>query len=390
MRIVHSADWHVGRLWKNISRLDETSRVLDSLAEFLEREKIDLLLVAGDIFDTNNPGADAEQLVFEFFRRLGAKNIPAVVIAGNHDSPGRIDAYGTLADLAGVHLVGRPRLAARGGVLTLPTASGEKAIVASLPFAAPGVFVTALELGGDASNARAHYAEKFQLAAAHLAQSFRPDCVNLLMAHSHVEGALIGNSERQVHLGAEWTARPQTLPDKAQYVALGHIHRPQRMDKAPIPTEYSGSILQLDFGEAGQAKSFVVVDVQPGGEAKIERVPYQGGKELLDLKLTLPELEARQEEFQAAGWLRVSVVNDAPMPDLARKVRQQLGNALVIRFEPSAAEAERRLTVESPTRAQSGKRPVEMYREFHERQYQRLPDPAVEEAFQRLYEKCED
>jgi len=89
------------------------------------------------------------------------------------------------------------------------------------------------------------------------------------MAHSHLEGALLGNSERQVHLGEEWTAKPQTLPEQAQYVALGHIHRPQRMDKAPIPTEYAGSILQLDFGEAGQAKHFVVVDVQPGREAKI-------------------------------------------------------------------------------------------------------------------------
>lgn len=391
MRIVHSADWHVGRLWKSISRLDETARVLDSLSEFLEREKIDLLLVAGDVFDTNNPGADAEQLVFQFFRRLGEKKIPAVVIAGNHDSPGRMDAYGTLADLAGVHLIGRPRLAENGGVIELPTACGEKAVVASLPFAAPGVFVANLELGGDASNARSLYAEKFQQAAAYLARSFRPDSVNLFMAHSHLEGALLGNSERQVHLGEEWTAKPQTLPEQAQYVALGHIHRPQRMDKAPIPTEYAGSILQLDFGEAGQAKHFVVVDVQPGREAKIDHVPYQGGRALLDLKVTLPELEARHEEFQAAGWLRVSVVHDEPVPDLARKVRQQLGNALVVRLEPAVLGPPREADVaEDMARALSRKRPVEMYRDFHERQYQRLPEAAVEEAFQKLYEECED
>src|SRR3954463_9723294 len=107
MRVVHTADWHVGRLWKSVTRLDETSRVLDHLAGYLEREKVDLLLVAGDVFDVPNPGAEAEGIVFGFFRRLGPKGTPAVVIAGNHDSPGRMDACGQLAELAGVRVVGR-------------------------------------------------------------------------------------------------------------------------------------------------------------------------------------------------------------------------------------------------------------------------------------------
>ena len=197
MRIVHTADWHVGRLWKSISRLDETSKVLDSLARYLEREKIDLLLVAGDVFDTSNPGADAEQLVFQFFRRLGASNIPAVVIAGNHDSPGRMDAYGTLADLAGVHMVGRPRNLANGGVIEVRTRQGEIALVAALPFAAPGLFVSAHELSEEASGGReppdqgltpplasqlTSMQERFQQAGHYLARSFRPDCVNLFIA----------------------------------------------------------------------------------------------------------------------------------------------------------------------------------------------------------------
>src|ERR1700722_16669553 len=206
MRIVHTADWHVGRIWKSISRLDETAQVLANLADYLEREKIDLLLVAGDVFDTANPSADAERLVFEFFRRLGARDIPAVVIAGNHDSPGRIDAYATLADLAGVHLVGRPRMAPNGGVVEIPTASREAAVVAALPFASPGVFASALELPGDLTHSKTLYAEKFREAASYLARSFREDSVNLLMAHTSLEGAVLGNSERQAHLGEEWTA----------------------------------------------------------------------------------------------------------------------------------------------------------------------------------------
>src|SRR5262245_39447252 len=130
MRVVHTADWHVGRLWKGITRLDEMAKVLDYLAAYLEREKVELLLVAGDVFDATNPGAEAEALVFRFFRRLGAKGIPAVVIAGNHDSPGRMDACGQLAELAGIRIIGRPRSAAKGGVVEVVTAAGEKALVA--------------------------------------------------------------------------------------------------------------------------------------------------------------------------------------------------------------------------------------------------------------------
>ncbi len=410
MRIVHTADWHVGRFWKNVSRLDEVALVLDYLTQFVETEKIDLLLVAGDLFDTTNPGADAEQLVFQFFRRLGASKIPAVVIAGNHDSPGRLDAYGTLADLAGVHIIGKPRSAAQGGVVEIAARSGEKALIAALPFAVPGAFASALGLTPPARiasdgtpdavpHSRAIYADVFQQAARRLADSFRPDCVNVLMAHTHVEGAVLANSERPVHLGAEWTALPQTLPAEAQYVALGHIHKPQQMRSAPVPTLYAGSILQLDFGEAGQEKSFVVVDVHPGGLTQIERVPYEGGKDLVDLKLTLEELQLRQGEFRTSQWLRVTALVKAPVPDLVRKVQQIAPNSLVVRCEVEGSKDEGGRMKDGSCFQDSsfllppsslGKRPLEIYRAYHQQTYHRLPEPAVEEAFQKLYQQSEE
>ncbi len=383
MRIVHTADWHVGRFWKGITRLDETAKVLDHLAGYLEREKVDLLLVAGDVFDASNPGAEAEALVFGFFRRLGAKNLPAVVIAGNHDSPGRMDACGQLAELAGIRIIGRPRSASKGGVVEVTTAAREKALVAALPFAAPGVFVSALELAEAATQPKALYAERFKQAVAHLSKGFQSGCVNLLMAHTHLDGAELANSERQVHLGDEWAATPQALPDQAQYVALGHIHKPQRIEASPAPTEYAGSPLQLDFGEAGQKKSFVVIDVKPGLPAKIARVPYEGGKPLLDLKLTLPELEAREEELRSPGWLRVTVPLLEPDPDLARKVRERLPNALVIRPELPHQEF-------AIATSRNGKSPVEMYRDYHQRQHSRPPETNVEDTFQHLYTESGD
>lgn len=211
MRIVHTADWHLGRVWKGITRLDEMARVLDHLAGFLERERIDLLLMAGDLFDTTNPGAEAEALAFGLFRRLRERNIPAVVIAGNHDSPGRLDACGRLAELAGVRLIGRPRSVAKGGVVEIVTPRGERALVAALPFAAPGGFVSALELAADEGQARGAYADRFKKAAEHLATGFRPGCVNLFVAHTHQPRVA---RPQELHRRARFPGRRWVLPDQ--------------------------------------------------------------------------------------------------------------------------------------------------------------------------------
>src|SRR5579863_7585202 len=99
MRIVHTSDWHAGRLWKSLRRLDELEAALASLAEFVEIEHADLVLVSGDIFDNGTPIADAERLVFAFLKRMGAAGVKTIVIAGNHDSPARLQAWGSLAEL---------------------------------------------------------------------------------------------------------------------------------------------------------------------------------------------------------------------------------------------------------------------------------------------------
>ncbi len=381
MRIVHTADWHVGRLWKGLHRLDEAARVLDHLARYLEREQIDLLLVAGDVFDVPNPGAEAEAIVFGFFRRLGARQIPVVVIAGNHDSPSRMDACGQLAELAGVRIVGKPRPVSGGGIVEVITPRGEIAQVAALPFAAPGVFVSALELGKLSINPKMLYAERFHQAIHHLTQGFRPHCFHLLMAHTYLDGAVLANSERLAHIGEEWAANPLAFPNTVDYVALGHIHKPQRIDKALVPTEYSGSLLQLDFGEVNQPKSFVVIDLQPGQSPRIERIPSEGGKSLVDCHLSLEELPKRESELRSAGWLRLTISTKEADPDLARKVRERLPNALVIRHEQP-------MVVPTLTPSRAGKSPIEMYRDYHLREYGQLPSSDIEEAFQTLYTQC--
>jgi exonuclease SbcD len=329
MLIVQTSDWHAGRLWKGIDRLDELEAVLAHLGDFIERERVDLLLMTGDVFDTRGPSAAAERAVFGFFRRVGNAGTRTCVIAGNHDDPVRLDAWGTLAELADVTTVARPRRADRGGVIEHETRSGQRAVVAVVPFAKTSDLVSAAEMAASDTHAHQRYAEGMRGIIGHLTTRFRPDAVNLLMAHTHLDGAVLARSERRVHLGKEWSATAQVLPSTAHYVGLGHIHKPQRIEAAPSPAYYAGSALQLDFGEIGEEKSFVVIAAEPGQPARIERVPYAGGKSLHDVRKTLTELDREAEQLCALGWLRVTVPLEAPDIDLNRKVRQLLGNAVV-------------------------------------------------------------
>jgi exonuclease SbcD len=378
MKIVHTSDWHIGRRWKGIQRLDELEAVLDHLAAFIERQAIDLVLHTGDVFESRNPQAEAEQLVNRFLVRVGRSGAHMLIIAGNHDDPLRLDARSLLTELLHVQILGRPRPASRGGARTIETRSGETAVVAALPFASPGAWTSALDLAGEEASAKSKYARMFERAVQDLSGAFRKDAVNLLMAHTHIEGALFGESERRVHLGEDWAASPEALPSKASYIALGHIHKPQKID-GPVPTYYAGSLLQMDFGEAGEEKTFVVVTAAPGKRAKVEHIPYEGGLPLVDLRASLAELEQTADRYRQ-GWLRVTVPLTERDPDLNRKVRELLPNALVVRAElPEAEEA-------PEIRLETGVPPVRHYAAYHLREHDEAAAVAVLDRFQDLYD----
>jgi exonuclease SbcD len=243
--------------------------------------------------------------------------------------------------------------------------------------------VTALELAGDETAAKARYAEMFKRAVQDLSGGFRRDTVNLLLAHTHLDGAVFGESERRVHLGDDWAAAPQALPASAQYVALGHIHKPQRVETAPVPAYYAGSPLHLDFGEVGQRKVFLVIEALAGLPVRVEEVPYEGGKPLQDLTLSLSQIEEQHERLVGAGWLRITVPLEEPDPDLTRKVRSLVPNAVVVH-----AELPERPSPESD-RPAAGATPVELYRAYHERRRGDKPDEEIVAGFQALYQEAE-
>lgn len=380
MKILHTSDWHLGRRWKGQYRYDELKSVLDNLIETIGDEEVDLILHSGDLFDTRNPPAQAEDLAYEFFVRAHAVGARSVVIAGNHDNPGSFDAQNRLTRMADVHLVGRPRSASNGGVLTIETRSGEVAVIAALPFASPGQFVSGMDLVADDSQARVRYAHMFQAAVNNLAAAFRPDAVNLFMAHTHLDGAVLAQSERRVHVGEQWAGTRQDLPAQATYIALGHIHKPQKIEGL-LHAYYAGSPLQLDFGEAGEEKSYILVTAQPGQPPQVEHRPYVGGQSLIHWEGTWPEFESAAESLSNSGWVRVQLSLDEKDPEINRKVRELVPNAITV-LPPKVPQPE----VDEDIRPQTGASLIEFYRAYRVGAHGEPPDEELDSAFNDLHE----
>jgi len=315
LRILHTSDWHAGKAWKGQSRLQELEAVLDDLAAAVDREGIDLVLMTGDVFDVSSPSPEAERLVFRFFRRVGQLDVPSIVIAGNHDSAARVEAWAQLAELAQVTACGIVKPHDQGGCVRIRARSGEDAVVAMLPFVGPSQALSAQELGVAGGEAAGAYAQHMQRLVADVARGFHADAVNLLMSHTHMEGAVVGTSERRVHVAEAWAATVDMLPATAHYVALGHIHRHQAIAAAPVPTWYAGAPMQLDFGEEGEAKAYNIVDVHPDAPALVTPRPYVGARPLRTITVPASMFEGDRTASPSAPFLHF----DEPEVDVSER-----------------------------------------------------------------------
>ncbi len=294
LRLLHTADWHLGKTLEGRSRLAEQEQFLDELYEIVEQEKIDVVLMAGDAFDTVNPPASAEQLFYESLARIADKGKrQVVVIAGNHDNPERLVAAKLIASEQGITLLGNPISAC----LSIWVHScGQQLHVAALPYPSESRLKELLEQSQHEELLRAQYDLRVRGLFGELTKSFTADSVNVAMSHLFVAGGDSSDSERPIEVGGAYTVGATSLPEAAQYVALGHLHRPQTMTKANTLARYSGSPLAYSFSEAGYAKSVTVLDIEPGQPAQMKEIFLRSGKPLMKWKAT----EGLQQVY---GWL---------------------------------------------------------------------------------------
>ena len=332
MRFLHTGDWHVGRPLRGRSRLDEFADALDFVVTVAAHEEVDAVLLAGDIYDQRVISADADRLLFQTLLRLAERQIQVVAVPGNHDSAARLSAFAPLLERIGAHVVARVVPPSEGAVVHVGARSGdEHAAIACLPFVSPRRFADAAGLFEDTAKGYVDFDDGMARILQAYEDAFEADAVNIVLSHVFVSGAQPGGSEREITIGADYAVSPQHLPATASYIALGHIHKPQRVRGVAAEARYCGSLLQLDFGERGQDKSLAVVDVAPGKPPRVTEVPIDAGRPLMDVTGSLAELEAIASRNPNA-YLRVNLEIERATPGIADQVRKLLPNALDVRL----------------------------------------------------------
>lgn len=323
LRILHTADWHVGRTIRGRSRIDEHRAVLAEIASVAADHDVDVTLVAGDVFDVAAPTPESEQVVYRALLDL-AEVAPVVVVAGNHDNPRRLTAVAPLLELGRVRVAGRIARPDQGGVL------GDLGIpirVALMPWQSQRGIVGAADLMlRDAVDQVQDYAGRMRRVIEAMTGGLTTDTVNVIVSHTMVYGAIESGSERHAQIFG-YAVPANAFPGSLSYVALGHLHRQQQIP-APAPMWYSGSPLQLDFGESGQQKGVLVVEAEPGLPATVTPIDLTAGCPLVHLRGTLEQVEAQAADL---GEAYVKVELDEPgRVGLADRVREIVPSAVEV------------------------------------------------------------
>ena len=285
MRILHTSDWHIGKRLNGRERLEEQSAVLDEIADICDREGVELVLVAGDVYDTYLPSAEAEDLFYEKIGRIAGGGRCAVVISGNHDDNVRLCAATALSETQGIFIYGnaghipKPCAGRQLSVtdvganhIAFKNAAGEEVYVNILPYP------NEVRLKEDKIEGESYF-DKMRRWIQTGEEANTRRLPSVFLSHLFVAGGQVSEGEREIDLGGARAVPLGLLPDCA-YAALGHLHRRQHFKNN---VWYSGSILQYAFDEAGTKKSVVVFDLEQEGANNIREIPLTHGKQLVRL-----------------------------------------------------------------------------------------------------------
>jgi exonuclease SbcD len=337
VRILHTSDWHLGRTFHQTSLLDEQALVVDRIAQIAQDRRVDLVVIAGDIFDRGVPPADAVRLFAHAVRQLRATADAVVAISGNHDSATRVGAHDELLLAAGVSLRGEVARVADPFVIT--PADGPAVHVYLVPYLDPVVARPVLEsLGAEPDDPgaaqRATHGEVTRMAA-DLIRAHAAECGNVrtvVVAHTFAAGGSGSDSERPLAIGTVDVVDLSTF-DGFDYVALGHLHGRQSFDGGRIA--YSGTPLPYSFSEETHTKSVRIVDMAPDGSVSFDDVELGVGRRLVTLTGTFAELTAEGAHVDAAdAWVRARLTDVTLPPQVMSRLRDKFPFAVTIDHQP--------------------------------------------------------
>ena len=310
MRFIHTADWHLGRLFHGVHLTEDQSYVLDQLVDICREERPDALVVAGDIYDRAVPPPEAVSLLDQTLGRIVVDlSIPTILIAGNHDSPDRLHFGARVFANQRLHVFG----VYRGEEACVTLGDGDGPVrFHCIPYIEPPVVRGVLQL----PEVRSHD-DAARAAVARLGAGSGRD---VLVAHWHVEGALTSSSERPLAtLGAETVGAD--VAERFSYTALGHLHRPQYVGNETI--RYAGAPLKYSFAEVGETKSVSLVEIDAQGHCRVEEIPLTPRRDLAQRSGSLIELlNAANTDPQRDCYLKIELTEKRPVLNAMARLRE--------------------------------------------------------------------
>jgi exonuclease SbcD len=329
VRLLHTSDWHLGRSFHREDLLGAQSAAVDHLVDVVRSERVDAVLVAGDVYDRALPSVDAVALFDEALRRLVATGTRVVLISGNHDSARRLGFGAGLLDLAGVHL--RTDVAAAHHPVVLEDRHGLVAVY-GIPYLEPDAVRGALGC------AERSHAAVLQAAMSRVRADLatRPGARSVVLAHAFVTGGEPSESERDITVGGVASV-PLTAFDGVDYAALGHLHGAQRLADH---VRYSGTPLPFSFSEEHHTKQLLLVEVggRPGAPVRVESVPTPVHRPLARVSGRLDDLLTGERWAPYEHHYLQVTLTDATRPrEPMERLRRRFPHVLVLGFAPEGA-----------------------------------------------------
>ncbi len=379
MKFIHTSDWHLGRQFHNVSLLDDQQAVLDQLIRYIENNPVDAVVVAGDIYDRSVPPTIAIELLNKVVKRIcGELNTPMILISGNHDGAERLGFGSEQMKNAGLHIISNFE-----DMLTpvvIETESAGQVAFYGMPYNDPEQVRFAYQ-EPVSTHDQAH-----KLLAEKITEQFQSEQRNVLVSHCFVDGAIESESERPLSIGGSDRVSHEHFLN-FDYVALGHLHQPQKKGEEYI--RYSGSLMKYSFGEQNQKKGFTLVEIDQNGFVSAEHVDLAAPHEMRIVEGELEQvIEQGKTDPKNEDYLLVRLMDKHAILNPMEKLRTVYPNVLHLEKPGMLIGVEQEMAQAKLARSE-----IDMFRDFfseaQDSQLSQEQDQAISDIIKQLSQQAQ-
>lgn len=341
MRFLHTADFHASAFLYGMSRDEELSKLLEELYVTALEEKVEFLIVAGDIFENPLPSHASQKLVFDFFTRISRAGIKTVMVSGNHDGQA-LEPLKNILGIANIYIFGKP---SSENFLNLPDKNGENIKFFGLPYPSERLVFKMLTAQDDN---KGDYIQQVNNLLRYADDQFKPNEMGIFIAHLFITEASLGKDEENENMYREsalnrkiYSIPGQLLPKNVAYTALGHIHVPQQIKSAPTKAYYSGSPYLSNFFEEGIQKGFYIVDIDFNQrQVEVKFHPFEQVTQLYNVTVNKDNYAQLLDKYDKTCYIKVLLEDGVKYYGLTNEIREKYPQVLKINVPEIKAEAE--------------------------------------------------